>query len=79
MEKTFDVWVKNWGDAGFRICSKIIEETDSNKLRTVKLEKGDLAVDGAACVRWCDVSHWLETVGLKDNEVKEAKITLKIN
>ena len=78
MQKTFDVWVKrdHYDKTDFRICSKRVE-SGKNKLH--KIDKNDDTVDVSANVYGCDVSHWLETLGIEEDEVKSFKLTFKEN
>jgi len=66
MQKTFNVWVKR-GGIGFKVCSKSITDDIHSE-----------ATDYGSFVGACDVSDWfLETLRLKEGEVKSFKLTFK--
>lgn len=73
MQKTFNVFVKRISDDEFKVCSKRILAHD----RLSTIDKNSETIDIAATVAGCDVSQWLETLGLKEDEVIEGQITFK--
>ena len=73
--KTFDVWVKKKPHC-FNVCSKKVDD----KGQLIEITKKDVSLDeGAAEIRFCDVSRWLKTLGLKHGEVVGARITFSVN
>jgi len=75
MEKTFDVWVKKIVDGEFMICSKKIKHEITEELVNVAQDE----VDTGSIVCGCNVSQWLETLDMEEDEVKSFKLTLKEN
>lgn len=75
MQKTFDVWVKAKPYDAFIICSKVINTLDG--LEEIDIDANE--VEDGSDVSGCDVSQWLETLGLEHGEVIEAKVTFKID
>jgi len=75
MQKTFNVWVKKFAKADFNICSQMVEIY--NKMEHI--DKDNAAIDDAAGIYGCDVSQWLESLAMKEGEVKSFKLTLKEN
>jgi len=77
MQKTFDVFIKKteYGGDEFRVCSKRVSKNGT----FVNINKNDNSINHSANIVGCDVSEFLETLGLKDEEVIEAKVTFKID
>jgi len=76
MQKTFNVWVKNYKATYFSVCSKRIECEDSKNLRNVQSSQTD-TIDCGSQIVACDVSQWLETLNMEEGEVREAQVTFK--
>lgn len=77
MQKTFNVFIKNKSDS-FRICSKKVQDVANKYIfRIVQID--DEIINSGTPVHGCDVSEFLKTLGLKDEEVIEAKVTFKID
>lgn len=72
MQKTFNVWVKKCGNE-FLACSKKVER-GAELVNAAQDE-----VNGGTLVYGCDVSRWLNSLALVDNQVKSFKLTLKEN
>jgi len=73
MQKTFNVWVKK-RNTEFVVCSKKVTAAVMT-MESVDVARND--VYGGSIVQSCDVSQWLETLGLDENEVIEGQITFK--
>ena len=81
-QKTFNVFIKKLGSSyggEHVLCSrKVYKGTYPNRiLTTVKIT--DETIDYGARVNSCDVADYFKSLGLKDNEVISAKITIKTN
>ncbi len=72
MQKTFDVFVKE-SDDRFLVCSKRVKMSEG----IIKIDSKSEIINDGAEIRSCDVSHWLEKLGLDENEVIEGQITFK--
>ncbi len=73
MQKTFDVWVKK-KLLGFNVCSKKVMDGEGG---FVKVRSNHMLIDDGTQIRACDVSQWLEELGLNEDEVIEGQITFK--